>query len=169
MHRLRQGLRALTAFTRPVDFDAARAVLSPGLLPLFERMRRSEQQHSLRVMRALQVAGHTHPDLLTAALLHDCGKARVPLTLFGRTLTVLARRFTPRLAARLSEGDPRGLRRPFVVARCHPDWSAADMAAAGAPPLAVALARRHADRVAGSPQSEGDQLLALLQKADDWE
>jgi hypothetical protein len=168
--RLEQGLRALTAFARPVDFDAARAVLSPGLMPLFERMRRSEQQHSLRVLRLLQAAGHTHSDLLVAALLHDCGKARVPLTLFGRTLAVFAWHFTPHLAERLSEGPLRGLRRPIAAARWHPAWSADDMAAAGASPLAVALARRHADPFeGGSAQSEEDRLLALLKWADDRE
>ena len=69
LYRIGQGLRALTAYTRPVDIDLARAYLSPPLLALFAQMRRSEQQHSLCVLRALRAAGHTDPDLMTAALI----------------------------------------------------------------------------------------------------
>lgn len=164
--RLRQGLLALTAHTRPVDFDTAAQVLAPELMRLFRRMRRSEQQHSLRVMHTLRAQGHTHPDLLTAALLHDCGKSRYPLTIFGRTLAALAWRFLPERTARWAQGGPRGWRRPFAIAAQHPAWSAEDMLAAGASPLAVALARRHQEPFEGEPQDEEERLLVLLRAAD---
>lgn len=167
IRRISQGLRALVAFAIPVDDDAARRVLSnPALFRLFKRMRRSEQLHSLRVVKTLQGQGHDHPDLLAAALLHDSGKSRCRLTIFGRTLAVLGRRLLPSRAARWAQGEPRGWRRPFVIAEQHPVWSAEDMAAAGASPLAVTLARRHQEPPAESPQSEEDHLLALLQAAD---
>jgi hypothetical protein len=164
---MRQGLRALTAFMRPVDYGAVEAVLTPELLALFKRMRASEQQHSIRVMAHLQQAGYTDPDLLTAALLHDVGKARYPLNLFGRTAAVLVTRFAPRLADRWSGGEPRGLRRPLVIARRHPEWSAEEMAAAGASERAADLARRHQSKcLMGEPIGEEDRLLALLMAAD---
>ncbi|MBN2470157.1 MAG: hypothetical protein JXN59_05470, partial [Anaerolineae bacterium] len=89
--RLRQGLRALTAWSRPVDFARAEAVLSPAEMALFRRLRRSEQLHSLRVLGAVQAAGESNPALLVAALLHDVGKTVGPFTLPERVLVVLAR------------------------------------------------------------------------------
>jgi len=166
MYRIIQGLRALTAFARPLDESAAAQVLNPQLLELFRRMRRSERLHSLTVMQALRSAGHADPDLLVAALLHDCGKARWPITLPGRTLVVLVKALSPGLAARWSQGSPRGWRRPFVVAAYHAQWSAEDMAAHDAAPRAVALARRHQDEFSGPPETEEDRLLLLLMEAD---
>ncbi len=164
--RLRQGFAALGSFARPVDTAAVAKVLTHRQMALFYRMRRSEQQHCLRVMRTLQAQGHTHPDLLTAALLHDVGKARYPLNLFERSFVVLARALLPERVARWGEGEPCGWRRAFVIARQHPDWSAEEMLAAGASPLAVALACRHQEPDAGEPQDEEDRLLLLLQAAD---
>jgi hypothetical protein len=164
--RFRQGLRALAAFARPVDTAAAQAVLSLELMGLFRRMRRSEQQHSLRVMRTLQAQGYSDPALLTAALLHDAGKSRYPFTLVERTLVVLARKALPRQYAAWSRAGPWGWRRMFAIAAQHPVWSAEDMAAAGAPELAVRLARRHQEPPIRNPQSAEDRLLAALQAAD---
>ena len=167
IRRLRQGLAGLLAFARPVDYHAVRAVLTPPEFALFKRMRRSEQHHAIRVMRALQARGHVQPALLTAALLHDVGKSRYSLTLFDRTLAVLGHALLPRRAARWGEGEPRGWRRTFVIHAQHPDWSAEDMLAAGASPLAVALACRHQEDFNGEPQHEEDRLLLLLKAADD--
>jgi hypothetical protein len=164
--RLNQGLRALIAFARPPDLAEARDVLGPRLTALFRQMRLSEQNHCLRVMCALQAQGYNHPDLLVAALLHDVGKTRYPLTLFGRTLAVLAEAIAPRLAQRLSQGEPHGLRRALVVAERHPQWGAEMLAEVGASPLAVALTRRHQERLSHPPQSEEERFLLLLQAAD---
>ena len=165
-HRLWQGFRALTAFARPVDYAAVAEVLSPELLTLFKRMRRSEQIHCLHVMHYLRERGHQHPDLLIAALLHDVGKSRYPLTLAGRTMAVLIRKFLPKQYERWAQSKPQGWRRPFVIAVQHPIWSAEDMAAAGASPLAVALARRHQTIPDSPPRDEEDRLLLLLREAD---
>jgi hypothetical protein len=167
LRRIRQGLRALTAFMRPVDYDAVGQVLTPELLALFKRMRASEQHHCIRVMTALRRCGHTDPDLLTAALLHDVGKSRYPLTLFGRTAAVILTRYAPRLAARWAQGEPRGWWRPLVIARSHPEWSGEDMVAAGASARAASLARRHQSPDApGGLDGEENRLLALLKTAD---
>src|SRR5262245_53175210 len=103
MRRLRQGIRALLAWARPVNFDRASNVLSPELLSLFRQMRRSEQQHSLNVLRTLQGWGYNDPALLTAALLHDVGKTRAPFHLWDRVLVVLTRAAAPALATRLGQ------------------------------------------------------------------
>lgn len=165
--RLRQGIRAIFAFSRPVDYRAAAAVLPSNLMILFRRMRRSEQLHSLCVMRWLKTRGHTHPDLLTAALLHDCGKSRCPFSIADRAFVVLANGLMPRRVARWGAKGRRGWRRAFVVKVYHPDWAAEDMLAAGASPLSVALVCRHQEQIEGEPQTEEDRLLRLLQQADD--
>jgi hypothetical protein len=165
--RTRQGLRAMTAFLRPIDYQVVEEVLTPELLALFKRMRASEQHHCIRVMVALREWGYTDPDLLTAALLHDVGKARYPLTLFGRSAAVVIPAIAPQLAQRWKDGEPRGLQRPLVIAYHHPEWSAQDMSAAGASQRASNLARRHQSvNHRASADAEEDRLLELLHAAD---
>lgn len=165
--RVRQGVRALFAWAREVDDETAAAVLSPGLLALFHRMRRSERLHSLNVLRSVRAAGYDHPALLVAALLHDCGKIRAAYSLWDRALVVLVGAIAPRMAQRWGEsGAPRGWRRPFVVAVQHPGWGADMLAAAGGDALAVSLVADHARRLDGPPLTDYARLLAALQAAD---
>lgn len=165
LYRIEQGVRALFAWTRPVDLTPVDALLSPPLAALFARMQRSEQQHSLRVLESLRRAGHEQPDLLVAGLLHDVGKSQMPIGLVGRTLVVLAKAFAPPLYGRWAQGEARGWRRAFVVAERHAAWGAEMLTEAGATPLAVALVRQHQEHVE-HPQTEEERLLAALQVAD---
>jgi hypothetical protein len=166
--RLRQGLRALTAWSRPVDTALAASVLSPPLLDLFRRMRRSEQQHSLNVLRTLRGWGYADPALMVAALLHDVGKIRAAYHLWDRVLVVLVRAVAPRRAARWGYeiNEPVGWRRPFVINFQHPRWSAEMAAQAGADPLAVELIARHQRKIRHEPQTHTEELLVALQAAD---
>lgn len=167
LYRLRQGLRALAAWVRPVDDALARRTLSPDLFALYRQMRRIERQHSLRVLCALLDAGHTQPDLLTAALLHDVGKIRARFSLPEKVLVVLVKAFAPARYARWGSGPARGWRRPFAVSVQHPAWGADMVADAGGTPLAVELIRRHADPLDGLPQTDADRLLLALRAVDD--
>lgn len=169
-YRTRQGVRALLAWVRPVADAEAQAVLSPPLYALFLRMRRSERQHSLRVYQALRRAGHTQPDLLVAALLHDVGKIRADFWLPEKVFVVLVKAASARRYHAWGQGEPRGWRRPFVVSVQHPAWGGQMAAAAGASALAVELIRRHADALPpdnSAPPTEIERLLAVLQHADD--
>lgn len=150
----------------PAERAAVGAVLAPRLAALWARQTVAEQAHSLRVLAALRAQGHTEPALLAAALLHDVGKTRAPMPLWGRVAVVLAGRFWPEAAARWGRGRPRGWRRPFVTAAQHPDWGADLCAAAGAAPLTVALIRRHQTPVP-APATPEDEWLRVLQAADD--
>ncbi len=167
--RLQQGIRALFAFTRPVDHTLAAAYLNPAQMAYFRQMKRSEQQHSLNVLRALLAQGSTPDDLAVAALLHDVGKIRQPLAVWQKAAVVLARRFLPRAYARWSADDataPRW-RRMFIVAAHHPRWGAALIAPTGAAACVIWLIAHHADDPALWEDHPCIQLLKRLKLADD--
>jgi hypothetical protein len=167
MMRIKQGVRALFAWSRTVDFELAQQYLSPSQMALFRRMRKSEQLHSLNVLRMLIAQGHNHPSLMIAALLHDVGKSRVPFHLWDRTLVVLIRAAAPQQLKEWGQHSPKGWYRPFAVSIQHPAWSADMVTQAGADPLTVDVIRRHQDHFDHAPKDETEQLLLILQAADD--
>jgi hypothetical protein len=165
-YRFRQGLRALGSWLRPVDDARAEAYLSPALYALYRKLRRSERQHSLRVLNSLIAAGHSDPDLLAAALLHDVGKTRTHFLLPEKVLVVLVKAASPALYRRWGSGSARGWRRPFAVSVQHPAWGADMVADAGGSALAVEIIRRHAETSPGD-QTRAAGLLRALQAVDD--
>src|SRR5574341_139402 len=166
LYRIQQvGWRLAATFGRVRDDEIAGA-LPPELVRLFRRMRSGDQAQSLRVMRRLIAQGHTKHDLLAAARLHDCGKARYRYTLLDLVFVLMAKRLAPGWYARRSQGAARGVFGAVAIAEQHPIWSAEDMAAAGASATACSLARRHQEQV-GEAASEEDRLLLILQAVDD--
>lgn len=167
LYRIRQLRDNLTA--GPLTADA-RAEIAPYLTAaeceLFSRHTYADQWHSVRVLRTLREAGYNHPDLAAAALLHDIGKARSPLSIWDRTLIVAGSAFFPRRAEAWGRGPLDSWRRPFVARAQHPVWGAEMAIAAGSRPVVVELIRRHQDKDVGD-ESETDRLLAALQWADD--
>ena len=167
-YRLRQFWQDVTAprLTAVAQTDIA-AQLTPAELALFQRYSQSDQWHTFRVMKTLQACGQNQPALLTAALLHDVGKARVKLSVWERSWIVLAEFGWPQKTAVWGQGEPVGWRRPFVVKAQHPAWGAEMAAAAGSSPLVVELIRRHQDNGLETAVTEADRLLGWLQWADD--
>lgn len=162
-YRLRQLRTILTA--GPLPDEARRdiaATLSGPERALFDHYTPGDQWHAYRVLRMLRDAGYNDPDLLAAALLHDVGKTRCPLSAWDRTLIVVAQAFMPERMAVWGEGAPEGWRRPFVVRAQHAAWGAAMAEAAGSRPAVVDLVRRHQDR-----PKDRDERLVRLQWADD--
>lgn len=169
VYRVRQGLRAMFAFTHGVDYTQASEHLSQPMLTLFKTLRRGEQIHSIHVLNGvLAQADHTQHALAVAALMHDIGKTRYPLRLWQKTLAVLVRKFLPSLFARWSGGDPRSFfHRPFVVYVHHPAWSAELLQKLGAPEDTVWLAAHHADDAETWRDHALFPLLTRLQAADE--
>jgi hypothetical protein len=164
VNRLRQGVRALIAFTHEVDYALAGAYLNPRQLALFKQMKRGEQLHSLNVLRGVMAQGDVPGDLALAALLHDVGKTRYPLAIWQKSVAVIVRRFSPGRFAAWSARDPRHpWFRPFAVSVGHPRWSAELVAVTGASERALWLIAHHDDRAAAA----ASPLLARLQRADD--
>lgn len=161
--RIQQGVRALVAFTRQVDYDLARQYLNDEQMALFKRMKRSEQLHSLNVLRHL---GNPTHDVAVAALLHDCGKILYPLAIWQKSLAVIIRKIAPAHYHRWSRKSPdHWWYRPFVVAENHPQWGADLVSQTGASVQTVWLIAHHADkRCVLHPYGNA---LRDLQRADD--
>jgi hypothetical protein len=106
-YRVEQFLQALTARVAKDEIESATRILGLKARSVFRRQTVHDQRHALAVYAALHEAGHTHPDLLGAALLHDVGKAAGGITLWWRAIIVLLDRFAPRLLARLSREEGR--------------------------------------------------------------
>jgi hypothetical protein len=168
-YRLTQFWQLITAVSlSPTALEEITAVLTPAEFDLYQRYSRTDQQHTYQVLTLLRQAGHTHPALLTAALLHDIGKTHVPINVIERSLAVLAYKLLPRQTAVWGQGEATGWKRPFVVKMQHPQWSAALAQAAGSDPLAVWLMAQHQETLPPPQQrDERWQLLAQLQWADD--
>lgn len=171
-YRVNQFWRALRTPTRALDVAQIRPYLSATQIALFLQMQPSEQWHAYSVKQRLTDESQDHPALLTAALLHDVGKILYPLLPIERAIIMLGQHFFPRQVSAWGKGEPRGLRRPFIVAERHAEWGADLAARAGAPVLTVNLIRRHQDVRRKSPilcrrPTREDRLLCALQSADD--
>ena len=168
-YRVRQFKQAVSASElSETELAEIRAILSDAEFELFLRFDSGEQGHSYRVMDTLQNAGHDQPELWQAALLHDVGKTRSPLSVWDRSLIVVVKRVMPEKTAVWGQNSTQGWQRPFVVKAQHPAWGAEMAAAAGSSALVVALIRRHQDDLLETAVSEEeDKLLRLLQWADD--
>lgn len=163
--RLLRGLDGLLAPWRQLDDGPAETLLAPTALTLYRRMSKADRAHSLRLLAWLQTHAQTNPDLLVAALLHDCGKAAAPLAVWQRTLKVLLKSFAPALWRRLSRpAQPDHWRHPFFVLQTHPNIGAAWAETAGLNPTVVWLIRFHESDP--DPLAAHYQLLVALQQAD---
>lgn len=124
-----------------LDAGPARAVLAPPLADLFDRMPPEDRRHGLDVLGRLRAGGTEDPVLLSAALLHDVGKAEAGVDLIHRVTRVLLQRAAPRLWRWLCR--PTGWRRPFWAVANHPARGAVWVETVGGPPELVALIRLH--------------------------
>lgn len=165
-YRVKQFYRSLTARSDLTQRGHVLEILDPPLAELFYRMTPSDQAHSLRVLKVLELDGQTDPDLLAAALLHDVGKSVHPPSILDRIIVVLANQFFSGRVLRWGNSEPHGWRRPFAIAVHHAGWGAELAAAHGASPSLVDLIRSHQDPLPAETHSLRDTLAKKLHRAD---
>lgn len=160
--RLARSLHAAQA--RPDDAWAL-AQLTSGEAQVYRRMDPRDREHAVRVARALQAHGPAPewptPELLAAALLHDCGKSVRPYRVWERVGAGLVPGVLLR-AALVARLPLRGLPGAVRVRADHPALGAALLRAAGARPRVAALVAAH-HRPGHDPEAR------LLHRYDDLE
>jgi hypothetical protein len=119
--KVRQAGRHVAGRVSPAERHELRGWLSEPQLQLFESMHRADQRHGLDVLARLRREGHDDPELLLAALLHDCSKGpsvRLP----HRVAWSLGERYGERVRDILVRLP--GARAAFDRLRHHPEDSA---------------------------------------------
>lgn len=115
--------------------------LTPEQLAAFDSMHPADQRHGLDVVRHLEGAGESDPELLLAGLLHDAAKGR-RVRLTHRVAWSLGERYGP-WVLRLSAPLP-GFRRAFDRLERHADASAELALRAGCSERTAELIRHQA-------------------------
>jgi hypothetical protein len=159
LYRSRQFFGSLRPRVDEGSKEEAVRLLSGPQRELFDSMVLRDQKHCLDVYNILR-QDTTDRDLLTAALLHDCGKGRI--SVWHRVAFVLLDAAAPGLLSRIvAPGDGGGWRQALY--RCqHHDRLGADLARrAGCSDATVALIR------GDSSAPHIRESLAALEAADD--
>jgi hypothetical protein len=153
-YRTRQVCNALWPRIPESHFSLVIDTLSETQQVLFFAMEKRDQRHAIEVARRLLKRGVDDPDLLQAALLHDCGKGAVPVWL--RVLLVLRPSWVRFLATRA----PAFWRGPAYRLLHHARIGAGLVASVGSSPRVVAL-------VDGRAPAGAEWKLDVLRAADD--
>ena len=166
-YRFAQFWWAITARALPEPAQhKVESILSTSEWELFQRFSPGDQRHGYQVYRTLCAAGHVQTDLLVAGILHDIGKTRVHLSVWDRILVVIGEALFPQEVSGWGKEIARGWKRPFVVRAQHAEWGAEMAEAAGSSAIVVDLIRHHQDSLPTNQIGVGDELLHLLQWAD---
>jgi hypothetical protein len=166
LYRVRQFTLALGVPACRERTDDLAPYLERAQLDLFKGMSSMDQHHCRAVFRALQVAGHKDPSLLSAALLHDVGKTVGPVRIWHRVLAVLAKTFVPSVWESI-DANPGTWLYPLYAHRRHATVGSRLAAQAGCGEDTVWLIAHHEDPT--PPSQAGDRmrsLLVALQDAD---
>lgn len=151
--RVRQFLAAITARVSEEEMAVLEQHLEPSQLDLFQGMSPIDQRHCLDVFNALLQKGHSEPDLLRAALLHDVGKRGIRL--WHRVTGVLLEAFRPTLLEKLAVNRPQSWLYGFYIYRHHADLSAELAEHNDCSPSVVEIIRQH------HTPAESEQVKAL--------
>lgn len=176
IQRIRQFIRAMTAKIRPDDRALVGRSLPAAAVPLFYAMHPADQYHALHVARTamalwaeMPAAEQAKTDasfLLRCALLHDAGRVRGDMDIWGKVFCVLMAKFAPQYAQRKAEQAKKkkssAAGHALYVYFHHAEIGAAKLRAAGMPEEAAVIARHHQAMTAGDPL-----VLKILREADE--
>lgn len=137
-YRIKQFCRAVFPFLPTQEKVWLKTILSPSALELFFRQSKVEQRHAVDVARTirqgrLDLTTEELNTLLTAALLHDCGKSLIPLRLWQRVAIVLLSPFSLGPKNKIAGQFPL-LAQAMELADQHAVWGGKLAFAAGLPP-----------------------------------
>jgi hypothetical protein len=160
LYRARQVLWALWPHVTDRELAEAESFLGGDLFVAFRAMDDGDKRHCIDVFNAARNAGSEDRVVLTAALIHDCGKASSRedgrIRLWHRIAYVALTTVSSGLAARMAR-RPGGMR----LLRQHSERGIEIASAHGAPADVLELMRRMEDK------GDGDARVRLLQAADD--
>lgn len=171
-YRLQQFWQGWLAAVDPVELSAALVYLPPAAQAHFQRLPTDAQRHSLNVLQTLQQRTDVNDELAAAALLHDIGKlaadeAGLRITLWVRGPLVVLEKVAPQWLAQMASADVQhGWRYLLYVHQMHPVLGAQWAQAWGCTPLTCWLIEHHQNDLAAEPSTKAEQLLLLLQWAD---
>ena len=100
MNRIKQVYINLTDRMRKEDYDLVQSVLNEKEILLFKKLLKSEQKHSVRLARNIELAivnnsinnivlNENKELLIKAALLHDVGKSTTRLNILDKCILVV--------------------------------------------------------------------------------
>lgn len=166
--RVRQFVRAVTARVTDEDRAYVASVLLEQAVPLFYAMHRADQRHALNVTRtAMALADERERDgarvnralLERCALLHDVGRRRGDLDIFGKVACVLLVHVFPARSKRWADNGTSAMLRVYYH---HPQIGAELLRGIGLFLEASIIERHHAPAQATDPIE-----LTLLRAADE--
>jgi hypothetical protein len=167
VYRLGQVRRQL-GFVAPLTVEEraeVAALLPEAAFSLFASMSPGDQRHALRVYQGLQARGWHERDILTAALLHDVGKAAGRVPFWTRPVVVLAKRFAPRLLPRLTDYPVESSRLPAWRRALSYAWWHAEVGADLAADVGLSARAIHYIRMHHRPDSPELAELHLVDEA----
>ncbi len=162
--RIKQFFRALTAKVTPDDGKYLAAHLNAEEQRLFFSMSTADQYHSLLTAYTIErlviqdKQGIDREFLIRCALLHDIGRVKGDMGIFGKIFTVLVTELAPGFADKL---ERQGNRLMFVY-RHHAEMSGRKLQQIGLFKEAKIVAKHHSPPTADDPYE-----LKLLRLADE--
>lgn len=125
-YRVHQFIKAIFPKIHASEIRWALDYLPPEACLLFLKQSLSEQRHALDVTQSLlkeeiALTPLNYQDLLTAALLHDCGKSKVCIRLWHRVFIVLMQKMPQSIWSRL-ERSHTVFATPLKTASQHAIW-----------------------------------------------
>lgn len=98
IYRVKQFIWAITAKFKPIDYKLTKKYLNENEQKIFNKLRDSEKQHSIRVCKeALEKCNAYKIDrnkLAKIALLHDIGKIKGKLNIIDKSVIVILDKMT---------------------------------------------------------------------------